>query len=132
MHTLYFDGASRGNPGPAGAGGVIYDASGKEVDCYSLSMGKTTNNVAEYGAMLAGLNRCRELNIQELAVFGDSNLVINQMKRKWKVKSANLQPIYTQAQEVAQYFTSISYTHVYRKDNKRADTMANLGIDGAN
>ena len=132
MHTLYFDGASRGNPGPSGGGGVIDDASGKEVDCYSLSMGETTNNVAEYGALLAGLNRCRELNIQELSVFGDSNLVINQMKGKWKVKSAHLRTIYTQAQKVARYFTSISYTHVYRKDNKRADAMANLGVDGAN
>ena len=95
-------------------------------------MGETTNNVAEYGALLAGLNRCRELNIQELSVFGDSNLVINQMKGKWKVKSAHLRTIYTQAQKVARYFTSISYTHVYRKDNKRADAMANLGVDGAN
>jgi len=79
MHSLYFDGASRGNPGPAGAGGVIYDAQQKIVDTYAINLGETTNNVAEYGGLLAGLNRCCELNIKELKVYGDSNLVINQV-----------------------------------------------------
>ena len=74
MHSLYFDGASRGNPGPAGAGGVIYDAQQKIVDTYAINLGVTTNNVAEYGGLLAGLNRCHELNIKVLQVYGDSKL----------------------------------------------------------
>jgi len=130
MHSLYFDGASRGNPGPAGAGGVIYDAQQKIVDTYAINLGETTNNVAEYGGLLAGLNRCCELNIKELKVYGDSNLVINQVNGKWKVKNKKLKGIYDQVKKVQEFFTTISFEHVYRKNNKEADKMANVGVDG--
>ena len=129
MYTLYFDGASRKNPGPASFGGVIYNAQGEEIDTYSSCIGIATNNVAEYCGLLAGLNRCCELNIKELKVFGDSNLVIKQVKGEWKVKNKKLRSIYVQVKKAESFFTTISYEHVYRKHNKRADQLANMALD---
>ena len=129
MYSLYFDGASRKNPGPASFGGVIYNKAGKEIDTYYKYIGTATNNVAEYCGLLAGLHRARELNIKELKVFGDSNLIIQQVTGKWKVKNDTLRAIYNQIKEVEPFFTVISYQHVYRKDNKRADQLANIALD---
>jgi len=129
MYSLYFDGASRKNPGPASFGGVIYNESGEEFDTYYKFIGTATNNVAEYCGLLAGLHRARELNIKELKVFGDSNLIIQQVTGKWKVKNDTLRAIYNQIKEVEPFFTVISYQHVYRKDNKRADQLANIALD---
>ena len=129
MYSLYFDGASRKNPGPASFGGVIYNESGEELDTYYKFIGTATNNVAEYCGLLAGLHRARDLNIKELKVFGDSNLIIQQVTGKWKVKNDNLRAIYNQIKEVEPFFTVITYQHVYRKDNKRADQLANIALD---
>ena len=129
MYSLYFDGASRKNPGPASFGGVIYNESGEELDTYYKFIGTATNNVAEYCGLLAGLHRARELNIKELKVFGDSNLIIQQVTGKWKVKNDTLRAIYNQIKEVEPFFTVITYQHVYRKDNKRADQLANIALD---
>lgn len=129
MYSLYFDGASRKNPGPASFGGVIYNESGEEFDTYYKFIGTATNNVAEYCGLLAGLHRARELNIKELKVFGDSNLIIQQVTGKWKVKNDTLRAIHNQIKEVEPFFTVISYQHVYRKDNKRADQLANIALD---
>ena len=129
MYSLYFDGASRKNPGPASFGGVIYNESGEELDTYYKFIGTATNNVAEYCGLLAGLHRARELNIKELKVFGDSNLIIQQVTGKWKVKNDNLRAIYNQIKEVEPFFTVITYQHVYRKDNKRADQLAKIALD---
>jgi len=129
MYQLFFDGACRGNPGPSSFGGVIYDSDKKEVDVFYGYLGFATNNVAEYCALLAGLNRCRTLNIRKLKVFGDSNLVIKQVKGEWKIKNDKLRAIYKQIKEVEPFFSSISYEHVYRKNNTRADELANKGLD---
>ena len=129
MYSLYFDGASRKNPGPASFGGVIYNESGEEFDTYYKFIGTATNNVAEYCGLLAGLHRARDLNIKELKVFGDSSLIIQQVTGKWKVKNDNLRAIYNQIKQVEPFFTVISYQHVYRKDNKRADQLANIALD---
>lgn len=129
MYSLYFDGASRKNPGPASFGGVIYDESGEELDVYYQFIGTATNNVAEYCGLLAGLHRAKDLNIKELNVFGDSNLIIQQVTGKWKVKNDNLRAVYDQIKTVEPFFTTISYQHVYRKDNKRADQLANIALD---
>ena len=129
MYSLYFDGASRKNPGPASFGGVIYNESGEEFDTYYKFIGTATNNVAEYCGLLAGLHRARDLNIKELKVFGDSNLIIQQVTGKWKVKNDNLRAIYNQIKQVEPFITVISYQHVYRKDNKRADQLANIALD---
>ena len=129
MYQLFFDGACRGNPGPSSFGGVIYDSDKKEVDAFYGYLGFATNNVAEYCALLAGLNRCRTLNIRKLKVFGDSNLVIKQVKGEWKIKNDKLRAIYKQIKEVEPFFSSISYEHVYRANNTRADELANKGLD---
>ena len=128
---MYFDGASRRNPGPASYGGVIYDPKGDEIDTFAACIGKATNNIAEYCGLLAGLHRCKELNIKKLKVFGDSNLVIKQVKGEWKVKNDKLRAVYKQVKEVEPFFTLISYEHVYRNHNKRADGLANLVLDTA-
>ena len=90
MYSLFFDGACRGNPGPASFGGVIYNEKGEELDTFKSYIGMATNNVAEYCGLLGGLNRCRDLNIKHLSVYGDSNLVIQQVQGKWKVKHPKL------------------------------------------
>ncbi len=129
MYSLYFDGASRGNPGPSSFGGVIYNKYGDELDTYGAFIGLTTNNVAEYCGLLAGLNRCQRLNIKYVQVFGDSNLVIQQVIGKWKVKNEKLRSIYKQIKDVESFFTTIKYQHVYREKNKRADEIANTFLD---
>ena len=130
MFTLYFDGASRSNPGPASYGGVIYE-NGVERYTYKKYIGTTTNNVAEYKALLNGLLLAKEKGITRLAVYGDSKLVIEQITGNWKVKSRLLIPIHREicALLVNNPFEQITFQHVYRKNNKRADELANEALD---
>lgn len=127
MYQLFFDGASKGNPGIAGAGGVIYH-NGDELTTYTKHISHATNNVAEYLALYIGLLRCKELNITELEVFGDSQLVIKQVTGEWKVKNKELKKVFDEIKSIEPYFTTISYKHVYRTKNKRADEMANIAV----
>jgi ribonuclease HI len=127
-YVLYFDGCSKGNPGVAGAGFVIYN---NQVEIYheSLFVGeKETNNVAEYSGLVAGLTAALIQNIKNLQVRGDSELIIKQMKGLYKVNSANIIKLYQQAKAMEKMFTTITFKHVYRTDNKRADALANAGI----
>jgi len=125
---LFFDGACRGNPGPASYGAVIYDHS-KEVTTCCNYIGTATNNIAEYSGLYHGLLMCIEHGIDKIDVYGDSLLVINQMLGKWKVKSNNLTPIYQKIQSLLPQFTSISFHHIPRNKNKRADQLANEALD---
>ena len=127
--SLYFDGCSKGNPGPAGAGAVIY-YDNHEIWCDSIFVGnKETNNIAEYSGLILGLNKAIQLDIKNLLVFGDSQLVINQMNGVYKVKSENMKPLYNIAIEKSKYFNNVVYSHVYRDDNKRADELSNIGLN---
>ena len=128
-YTLYFDGASRGNPGKASYGIVVFDEKGTEVMIDRGFIGIATNNVAEYCGLLRGLLICEKMGIKNLSVKGDSNLVIQHVTGKWKVRNENLKKIYKQIKEIDQKFKSISYEHVYRKFNKRADALANQALD---
>ena len=130
MFTLYFDGASRSNPGPASYGGVIYE-NGVERYTYKKYIGTTTNNVAEYKALLNGLLLAKEKGITRVEVYGDSKLVIEQVKGNWKVKSRLLIPIHREicAVLINNPFEQITFQHVYRKNNKRADELANEALD---
>ena len=134
-HTLYFDGCSKGNPGPAGAGAVLYinndgDDIGQEVWAKAAFVGKKeTNNVAEYTGLVIGLAEANNQGIQHLVVKGDSKLVIEQMKGKYKVKAPNLLPLYQQAKHYSTMFITIDFIHVYRNENKRADELSNQGLD---
>jgi ribonuclease HI len=128
MHTLFFDGCSKGNPGRAGAGAVIYDASGNEVFAESVFAGySTTNNEAEYTGLILGLNAALKCGIVELQVRGDSQLVIRQMQGKYRVNSPKLVPLHQCATTLASKFAKIDYEHVYRDKNQRADALSNVG-----
>tara|TARA_Y100000816_G_scaffold275013_1_gene242818 strand:+ start:235 stop:636 length:402 start_codon:yes stop_codon:yes gene_type:complete len=129
MNTLYFDGASRSNPGHASFGGVIYDSNKTEIINYSKYIGVDTNNVAEYLGCLAGIRVALNNNIKNLKVYGDSMLVINQLNNKWKVKNANLKKIHTEINKFIPEFEQIEFHHVYRNNNKKADSLANEALD---
>lgn len=130
-HKLYFDGASRGNPGMASLGGVIYNLEGEEMINFKKYIGEATNNVAEYSAVLAGIQVLIKYKIREVEIYGDSKLVIEQLKGNWKVKSDSLKPYYDKIKQLItrEYFDKINFFHVRRKFNKRADELANMAID---
>ena len=125
---MYFDGCSKGNPGEAGAGAVIYH-NRDEIWSASVYVGdKKTNNVAEYTGMIIGLTEAINRNIKQLSVKGDSMLVIKQMKGEYQVRSTNLTELFTISTQLASQFDIITFDHVYRHMNKRADELSNDGI----
>ena len=127
-YKLNFDGCSKGNPGLAGAGAVIYHLD-KEIWFDTLLVGeKCTNNHAEYAGLLLGLEQAKALNIKCIKIEGDSQLVINHMKGIYKCKSDNLLPLYKKAKELETFFDKIDYIHVLRNQNKRADELSNIAI----
>lgn len=127
-HVMRFDGASKGNPGLAGAGAVIYKDECELWSGYTFVGENETNNVAEYSGLILGLTRAIQLNIKSLIVEGDSQLVINQMKGDYKVNSSNLRKLYETAKILEKSFDKISYNHIYREKNKKADQLSNLAI----
>ena len=128
-YTLYFDGASKGNPGIAGAGAVIYDSDKKEVWSGALFVGTNeTNNVAEYNGLIMGLNKAVELKINNLVVKGDSELIIKQMNGEYKVSAANLKYVNDTAKKLEKQIVKICYKHIYREKNTVADRLANEGL----
>ena len=127
-HVLYFDGCSKGNPGEAGAGAVIYQ-NGVEIWDSSIYVGaKESNNVAEYNGMIIGMTEAIARNINKLSIKGDSMLVIKQMTGEYRVRSANLIEWYNKCKSLESHFDTILYEHVYRKDNTRADKLSHDGI----
>lgn len=135
MHdfTLSTDGGSRGNPGPSGAGAVIQDSSGAIVKEISRDLGTMTNNQAEYSALIFGLEGLHELGAtgKKILVRMDSELIVQQVKGVYKVKNVGLKPLYDRAKELIDDLGGVSFTHVLRHLNKRADTLVNMAIDKA-
>ena len=128
-YLLRFDGASKGNPGKAGAGAVLY-LNNNEIWNTSKYIGNNfTCNYAEYYALIIGLEEARKKEIKNLNVEGDSQLVINQLNGKFRVKSQNLIDLYTRAKALSNTFDFITFTHIYRTHNQRADELANLLIN---
>ena len=127
---VYCDGASRGNPGPAGAGVVIQDDKGRTIKRLYKFLGHTTNNQAEYAALIIGIEEAQKLAARNVEFRLDSELVVFQLTGQYKVRNAGLQPFYQQATELLQGFTSYSITHVSRTLNRGADELANKAIDG--
>jgi ribonuclease HI len=128
-YKMNFDGCSKGNPGIAGAGAVIYKFN-DEFWAESFYIGEEyTNNYAEYTGLIVGLEQAKKLEIKNLMVEGDSLLVINQMKGLYKCKSDNLIELYQKAKKLESYFDKIQYVHVLRNKNVRADALSNLAID---
>jgi ribonuclease HI len=128
-YKLNFDGCSKGNPGLAGCGAVIYNFD-KEIWCNHLFVGvNSTNNHAEYAGLILGLQQAKELGIKNLNVEGDSEVVINHMKGIYKCKSPNLIELHNTAKELEQYFDKINFIHVLRNKNKRADELSNISVE---
>lgn len=127
--VLHFDGGSRGNPGPAAWGFTLADATGTPLAAEGGAIGVATNNVAEYGGLIAGLERALELGVRDLAVHGDSKLVIEQMAGRWKVKAPGLRDLHVRARGLAARFDSITYAHVRRGGNTEADRLVNVALD---
>ena len=127
-YKLEFDGCSKGNPGRAGAGAVLYEGS-REIWADAKYVGdKETNNVAEYTGLIMGLHEARRRNISRLLVRGDSELIIKQMNGQYAVKSENIRHYHQAAKDLASQFKWIEFRHVYRKDNARADELSNKGL----
>jgi ribonuclease HI/probable phosphoglycerate mutase len=126
---LFTDGASRGNPGEAGAGIVLLDNNNQELAARSSYLGQCTNNSAEYESLLLGLRTALELGCTQLAVHMDSQLIVRQIQGQYKVKNAGLKPLFEQATALLAKFDQWTIDHVPREQNKRADELANQGID---
>lgn len=127
-YSLYFDGACKGNPGPAGAGYVLYQGSREVSYKYEFVGINETNNVAEYHALVLGLKQSLSCGVRNLIVYGDSLLVINQVTGKFKINSHKLNKYYEFAIELSKQFESVRFHHIPREKNKRADELANLSL----
>jgi ribonuclease HI len=127
-HSLFFDGCSKGNPGRSGIGAVIYNNDEEIWASHKYIGDNKTNNEAEYSALLFGLEKALEFDIKKICVYGDSLLVIKQINKQYRVNEPKLIPLFEQAKTLIAQFDFIVFTHVYRKDNKRADELSNMGI----
>jgi ribonuclease HI len=126
--TLHTDGGARGNPGPAGIGFVLHKDD--RLVCHGGDyLGETTNNVAEYEALIWGLENARTLGATALEVFADSELMVKQLTGVYRVKNANLRPLHARATAVADSIGDVSFTHVRREENHLADDLANKAMD---
>ncbi len=128
--SIYSDGGARGNPGPAGIGAVIYDKNKKEIATVSRFIGKVTNNQAEYEALIAALKKAKDLKLKDLKVYLDSELIVKQINREYKVKDKDLALLFVKVHNLCLSFDKISFFHVRREENKRADQLANEAMDG--
>jgi len=123
------DGGSRGNPGPAAYGVVLRDARGEVAARLKKYIGQNTNNVAEYYGLIAALDYAQAHGIRALRIESDSELLVKQMRGQYKVKSADLRPLFERARKMAQGLESFRIDHVYREQNREADALANQALD---
>ena len=130
MITAFFDGGARSNPGPAGYGVHIVDDDGTVLAELSGSLGNTTNNIAEYHGLLAALQWAIDHDVKHIAIKGDSLLIIEQMRGNYKVKNEGLKPLHMKARMLVMQIGDVSFAHVPREQNKEADRLSNVGMDG--
>ena len=126
---LLTDGGSRGNPGIAGCGAVLYDEKKKEIARAKKSCGLQTNNFAEYEGLILGLDLAKEKGITDLMVLMDSKLIVEQMSGNYKVKNVGLKLLFEKAKNLSENFAEISFQHIPREKNKIADMLANQAMD---
>jgi ribonuclease HI len=127
----FTDGGARGNPGPAAAAYVLEDDGGTLLAAHGEAIGVATNNVAEYRALVAGLEQARDLGVDELEVVSDSELVVKQMRGEYKVKNASLLELSLRAARLAREIGDVRYTAVRREHNELADRLVNEALDAA-
>lgn len=130
VHTAHIDGASRGNPGPASYAVILRNPDGKIVLELAKNIGRETNNVAEYYALLAALDFAVTQGISALRIQSDSELLVRQMQGRYKVKSADLKPLHERAQKLSRQLAYFQIEHVRRELNRDADALANVALDG--
>ena len=128
---LFTDGGSRGNPGPAAYAYVLEAEDGTVLDARGETIGVATNNVAEYSALVAGLERAAELRVTELEVVSDSELLVKQMRGEYRVKNRALQDLFLDASRLAHAIRRVTYTAVRREHNELADSLVNEALDRA-
>lgn len=129
MITAYFDGGSRGNPGPAGWGAYIVNDDGTVLAELSGALGVATNNVAEYNGLIAALQWAADHDVRAMSVKGDSLLLVEQMRGNYKVKNEGLKPLHMRARMLVMQIGNVSFAHVPREKNKDADRLSNVGMD---
>jgi ribonuclease HI len=127
--TLFADGGSRGNPGPAASGAVLIDPAGEVIEEVGEFLGIATNNVAEWTALILGLQAATNRGIRRLAVRLDSELVVKQMRGEYRVKHADLQPLHRRALALVRGFEHFDIRHIPRKQNALADALVNHVLD---
>ena len=125
---INIDGASRGNPGPAAIGVVIRDEQKKVLAHISRAIGRTTNNQAEYKAIIAALETVSRLGITEVDMRSDSELVVRQINGRYRVKNAGLIPLYMKVKQLQSRMDSFTITHIPREENKEADSLASKAL----
>ncbi len=125
---LYTDGGARGNPGPAATGYVLFQGT-KRIAEGGTYLGTATNNQAEYQAVIEGMQRAHQLGITSVAVFMDSELIVNQLQQKYKIKDPTLQKLFIKAWNLMQGFASLTVTHIPREQNAEADYLVNQTLD---
>ena len=128
---LWTDGGARGNPGPAAFAYVLEAEDGTVLDARGEAIGVATNNVAEYSALVAGLERAVEAGVRELEVRSDSELMVKQMRGEYRVKNRDLQSLFLDASRAAREIGRVTYTHVRREHNELADRLVNEALDAA-
>ncbi|MBI5888811.1 MAG: ribonuclease HI family protein [Deltaproteobacteria bacterium] len=129
VYQIYVDGASRGNPGKAGAGAAIKDAEGNVVRKLKSYLGVMTNNMAEYSAMIMALKAARDMGIKDIRIHADSELMVKQLNGVYRVKSHDLMPLFLEATHLLGAFDEYKIAHIYREGNALADGLANEAID---
>ena len=125
------DGGARGNPGPAAIAAVVTTPEGEPVESVGEAIGRATNNVAEYRALLLGIERARALGASELDLIGDSELVVKQVKGEYRVKDGGLRPLHAEVRRALEPFERWSIRHVRREQNADADALVNETLDAA-
>lgn len=126
---IYIDGGARGNPGPAGVGVVVLDAGGKKIKDVSKYIGETTNNIAEYNALLYGLEEALILRADEIKINLDSELVAKQLNGEYRVKNSDIKPLFERALNMLKSFKHSEINHIERSKNKEADKLVNKAIN---
>ena len=126
---IYVDGAARGNPGPAAIAAIIKNKQGKPITSISQRIGMTTNNQAEYKAVIAALEKAISLGAKEVEVKSDSELVVKQINGRYRVKKAHLKPLYQQVKQLQNSLESFTITHIPRRQNSEADSLANKTLN---
>ena len=126
---IYTDGGARGNPGPAGIGIVFYGQKNNLIKKYAQAIGEKTNNQAEYEAVIFALKKAKKLKFKNVECFSDSELIVNQLSHKYKIKDEKLQPLFIQAWNLTVDFNKISFHHIPREQNKEADKLVNEALN---